>query len=165
MQRPRSASEPAPSPRPDAVVGPGPARDPYVKFRRIVLAIFALGVAGTFAELILLEHTESLWQLVPVVALPLGLLLAVAAAVRPARITLRLFQSMMALFVIAGGIGLYLHYRGNVEFELEMMPSLRGLKLFWESITGATPALAPGAMAQFGLLGLAYTYRHPALRG
>ncbi|MFB3131882.1 MAG: hypothetical protein ACE10K_05095, partial [Rhodothermales bacterium] len=49
------------------------------------------------------------------------------------------------------------------EFELEMYPTLKGLELFWESIKGATPALAPGTMIQLGLLGWAYTYRHPAL--
>ena len=30
-------------------------------------------------------------------------------------------------------------------------------------VSGATPTLAPGAMVELGLLGLAYTYRHPAL--
>ncbi len=27
------------------------------------------------------------------------------------------------------------------------------------------PALAPGSMAQLGLIGLAYTYRHPDIAG
>jgi hypothetical protein len=35
--------------------------------------------------------------------------------------------------------------------------------LFREALSGATPALAPGTMVQFGLLGLLYTYRHPRL--
>ena len=30
-------------------------------------------------------------------------------------------------------------------------------------LRGATPALAPGAMVQLGLLGLAFTFRHPVL--
>jgi hypothetical protein len=41
---------------------------------------------------------------------------------------------------------------------------MEGLKLFKAAITGATPALAPGSLIQMGLLGLAYTFRHPALR-
>jgi len=57
-----------------------------------------------------------------------------------------------------------LHYRGNVEFERERDPSLSGLALVWEALRGATPSLAPGAMAQLGLLGLAITWRHPAAR-
>jgi hypothetical protein len=70
----------------------------------------------------------------------------------------------MLLCVAAGLVGVFLHYRGNVEFELEREPLLRGLALFREAVRGATPALAPGAMAQLGLLGLVYSYRHPALR-
>jgi hypothetical protein len=76
---------------------------------------------------------------------------------------LRVFQVVMALCVVIGAVGVYLHYRGNVEFEVERDASLHGLRLFWEAIRGATPALAPGALAQLGLLGLVYTYRHPVL--
>ena len=42
---------------------------------------------------------------------------------------------------------------------------MRGLELVWEALKGATPALAPGAMAQLGLVGLAFAYRHPLLSG
>ena len=70
----------------------------------------------------------------------------------------------MAAFVIAGVAGVILHYRGNAEFELEMHPAVRGFDLFRDAMMGATPALAPGTMAQLGLLGLASTYRHPRLR-
>jgi hypothetical protein len=69
----------------------------------------------------------------------------------------------MALCLIAGALGVYLHYRGNVEFELEREPTLSGLALLWEAVRGATPALAPGALAQLGLLGLLYAHRHPLL--
>ena len=64
---------------------------------------------------------------------------------------------------MSGVVGLWLHYQGNTEFELEMYPSLEGLALFWEAIRGATPTLAPGTMLELGLLGLAYMYRHPVL--
>jgi hypothetical protein len=90
---------------------------------------------------------------------------ALAVALKRAPRAVRFFQVIMSLCVVTGAIGVYLHYRGNVEFELERDGSLRGLRLFWEAIRGATPSLAPGALSQLGLLGLAYTYRHPALRG
>ena len=71
---------------------------------------------------------------------------------------------MAILFVISGFAGLFLHYQGNAQFELEMYPSLKGLELFRKAIKGTTPpTLAPGTMIVLGLLGLAYTYRHPAL--
>jgi hypothetical protein len=58
-------------------------------------------------------------------------------------------------------IGMGLHQSANAEFEQEMDPSLTGMKLFRESLSGATPALAPGTMIQLGLIGLVYAYRHP----
>jgi hypothetical protein len=70
----------------------------------------------------------------------------------------------MAACVVAGAVGFYLHMRGNFEFELESNPSLRGAALVWEALKGATPSLAPGALAQLGLLGLVAAHRHPALR-
>ena len=33
----------------------------------------------------------------------------------------------MGAFVVSGVVGLWLHYQGNAEFELEMYPSLQGL--------------------------------------
>ena len=82
---------------------------------------------------------------------------------RPRRGVLKTFQMLMVLYLLIGLLGVYLHYRGNVEFALERYPTLGGLQLIWKALRGATPALAPGALAQLGLLGLLYTYRHPAL--
>jgi phosphotransferase system glucose/maltose/N-acetylglucosamine-specific IIC component len=132
--------------------------------RRILLALVLLGAAGLLAELALLEHFDSAAQWIPLALLVVVLGAAVAVGVRRDPRTVRFFQAVMALCVVTGAVGIYLHYRGNVEFELERDGSLRGLRLFWEAIRGATPALAPGALSQLGLLGLAYTYRHPALR-
>jgi hypothetical protein len=76
---------------------------------------------------------------------------------------LRALRVVMALFVVVGCVGVYLHYSGNVEFELEMYPTMSGTKLMWESLKGATPVGAPGFMTHIGLLGLAATWRHPRL--
>jgi hypothetical protein len=140
-----------------------PSLDVIGALRRLLLGLVFIGAAGLEVELLLLEHWDSAVQYTPLV-----LLVVVLAAVplvwrRPSPATVRFFQTVMALCVVAGVVGIVLHYRGNVEFELEHEP-LQGWKLFWESIRGATPALAPGAMAQLGLLGLVYSYRHPALR-
>jgi hypothetical protein len=130
----------------------------------MLLGLLLVGAAGLGAELVLLEHTESGWQWVPLVLLGAVLVLGLAVAMRPARGTVRAFQGVTALCVAAGLLGVYLHLEGNVEFELEGDPSLGGLVLLWEALRGATPALAPGSLAQLGLLGLVCTYRHPALR-
>ncbi len=131
--------------------------------RRILLILFLIGVVGTGLELLLLDHTEDLWQWAPLVLMALSLVTLGWRLADRGAASLRLFQSTMVLFALSGVVGLWLHYQGNVEFELEMYPSMQGLELFRESVTGATPTLAPGAMLELGLLGLAYAYRHPAL--
>lgn len=132
--------------------------------RRLLLGLLLFGMIGLIAELALLEHVESAWQWIPLVALGLGFVSGAALFLRPSPATVQAFRVMMAVFVAAGVLGLYLHFRGNVEFEREMDPALHGLALVWEALRGATPALAPGTLAHFGLLGLACTYQHPALR-
>jgi hypothetical protein len=131
--------------------------------RQLVLALVLVGIAGLEIELALLRHAESFTQWIPHICLLIGLLVTAAVYVRPKRPVLRTFQWIMVVYLVVGAVGVYLHYRGNVEFALERDPSLSGLKLFWKALRGATPALAPGALAQLGLLGLLYTYGHPSL--
>jgi hypothetical protein len=137
----------------------------FASLRQLVLALVFVGVVGLWVELLLLRHAESLTQWIPHVVLAIGILGTAAVFFRPAVLTLRVFQTIMVLFVVTGILGVYLHYRGNVDFALERDPSLTGAKLIWKALRGATPALAPGALAQVGLLGLIFTYRHPALTG
>lgn len=128
--------------------------------RRFLLAIFLLGVAGISGELLLMGHYEDFYQQIPL-ALAVGSLAAVTAVlVRPGRTTVNLFRVVMALFISSGLIGAILHFQVNLEFQLEMDPSLNGLNLYRKAILAKTPpALAPGAMVQLGLTGLAYTFR------
>lgn len=129
------------------------------------MAVFLFGATGTGTELFLVGHTEELWQWIPLVLLAVSVLVAIWFFVQRDGLSLRAFQVTMGAFVIAGITGLVLHYRGNVEFELEMYASLHGLDLFWEAMRGATPVLAPGTMIELGLLGLAYSFRHPVFNG
>ncbi|HEU5208724.1 MAG TPA: hypothetical protein VFU06_04865 [Longimicrobiales bacterium] len=133
-------------------------------FRRVLVLLVAVGMAGLSAELALLEHYEEWQQLLPLGALGAGSATLVGMLIRPGRASVRLFQVVMAVFVVLGGVGIALHVSGNIEFELEMEPGLRGATLLWKALTGATPALAPGALTQTGLLGLLATWRHPALQ-
>jgi hypothetical protein len=139
--------------------------DPHAgPLRLVLLAVVAIGMAGLAAELALLEHYDDAWQWVPLVALGLGPAACAAVWRRPGRAALGAFRALMGLYVAAGVLGVYLHLRGNFEFERERDPSLGGSALLWEAMRGATPALAPGALAQLGLVGLAFAFRHPALR-
>jgi hypothetical protein len=133
--------------------------------RRILLALVLLGIVGLTLELLLLEHTESATQLIPFAVLGAGFTGSVTVGIKPSVRRIRFFQIVMLLFVATGLLGLYLHLRGNVEFEREDDPSVRGFDLVWRALRGGVPLLAPAAMAQLGLLGLVFAYRHPLLRG
>ena len=126
----------------------------------MLAAIFLAGSIGTGFELVLLEHTEGFWQIAPLALMGVGCLALAAVMVWPGNRGLRAFQLTMWLFVASGVAGVLLHYQGNVEFERELDPEIGGWELFWESLKGATPSLAPGTMTLLGALGLAYTYRH-----
>ncbi len=141
-----------------------PASDALALLRRLLFALVALGMAGLIVELFLLEHYEEWQQWLPLVALGAGVAALVALVVRPAPATLQTFRVVMTAFVLLGGAGIVLHVTGNIEFEQETNPALRGGALIWEALRGATPAFAPGALAQLGLLGLVATWRHPAAR-
>jgi hypothetical protein len=132
--------------------------------RRILLAILSLGIAGIIVELLLLGHVEDFNQLIPLILAGAALVMIVVVGIKPTSATVRLFQLVMVLMIVSGAVGMYLHFQVNTEFQLEMDPSLTGLALFRKAILAkAPPALAPGAMTQLGLIGLAYTFGHPAL--
>ncbi|MEP6915967.1 MAG: hypothetical protein ABJC89_09975 [Acidobacteriota bacterium] len=133
--------------------------------RRILLLVLMVGMVGTATELLLLKHDEEPLQLVPLVLLAAAMGAAIWQAVRPGRASLTSLQIVMLLFILAGGLGVYFHFVANVAFQREVDPSIAGAALFWKAIAAKTPpALAPGAMVQMGLIGLAYTYQHPSGR-
>lgn len=133
------------------------------RIRWLLLGTLAFGIAGMTTELLLLGHVESAWQWIPVAVLGVSAVILAWHAVAPSRGTVRALQATMVLFIVTGGIGVGLHFDGNVEFELEMYPSMGGVELISKTLTGATPVLAPGTMAMLGLVGLALVYRHPAI--
>jgi hypothetical protein len=124
--------------------------------RRFLAAILFLGMAGSLTELWLLGHVEDFNQLIPVALLAAGLVLLGWTLARPSWRGVMLWRALMALFVVAGLTGSLLHFRANLEFQLEVDPALAGSALFWKAAYAKSPpALAPGVMAQLGLLGLA----------
>ena len=68
-------------------------------------------------------------------------------------------QLTMVLLVAAGLLGVYFHFQGSREFQLEMDPQMRGTALVWHVLRAKSPpTLAPGSMVQLGILGLGYAY-------
>ena len=67
-----------------------------------------------------------------------------------------------AVLVVAGLIGVGLHFNGAAEFQRDIDPSIA----WWPLVTKVArsqspPLLAPAAMVQLGLIGLVYAFRHP----
>lgn len=125
--------------------------------KKLLLITFLLSLAGTGAELLLLEHTEDWWQLIPVLLIGFGLMTVAWLGITKSTVGKQFFRGVMVFFIVSGVLGLALHYNGNMAFELEMYPSMKGAELIWETLKGATPVLAPGTMIATGLLGWAYT--------
>lgn len=133
--------------------------------RRVLLAILIIGLAGTATELLLLDHDEEAIQLVPLALIVIAFVAIVWHTLDRRSASLRLLQIVMVLFILAGGLGMVLHYRANVDFQREVDPSISGRALIVKAMKAKTPpALAPGTMAQLGLIGLAYAYRYPSRR-
>lgn len=134
------------------------------RIRRFLLGTLLIGVPGMGTELLFIGHIDGVLQLIPVTLLAAGLLSLGWLALAPGPAALRVVRVVMAVFVASGVVGVWLHAKGNLEFELEMYPDRAGVALIRKILTGATPVLAPGSMALLGLVGLALTYHHPALR-
>lgn len=132
--------------------------------RRALALTLAAAMLGIAVELLLLEHVADAWQFAPFTAMALALGALGWSELRRSAASLRAVMVTSVLMGLAGPIGVYLHYRGNVEFELEMTPGASGFALFREAMMGATPALAPGTMTLLGILGILYAYAAGATR-
>lgn len=134
------------------------------RLRTLLLIVLAVGLVGTGSELVAFEHFEDGLQALPVGLIAVALATVLWNATMPTRGSVRALQLLMLAFIAAGALGIYLHFAGNLAFQLEIDPTQSRWDLFSKVIHAqAPPALAPGSMAQLGLLGLLWAYRHPAL--
>ncbi len=140
-------------------------RDTLDVVRRVLLVILLIGLVGTTTELLLLKHDEGFAQFIPLVLIGVAFVAIAWHELHRVTASLRLFQITMVLFIASGILGMYLHYRANVQFQREVDPAIAGRELLIKALTAKTPpALAPGSMSQLGLIGLAYAYRYPVRR-
>ncbi len=130
--------------------------------RFLYLGALAVGL-GVPAELLLAEHTGSAVQLVPFVLC--GLLVAAVGAAwgAPSRGSLRAAAGVAALVGVGAAFGAWEHLEHNFAFAAEIDASMPVSGLVVEALFGASPPLAPGALAVGGALLFAATWRHPSL--
>jgi hypothetical protein len=98
--------------------------------RPLILAVLFVGLFGMGAELLLLEHTGSVWELMPVVLIGLSLVTVTWHAITLHPASVRAVQGIMALFLMAGVAGIALHYQSSMELKLETNPALNGWGCF-----------------------------------
>jgi hypothetical protein len=125
----------------------------------VILVVLTFGMVGLLAELLLIAHYEDATQWIPLVLLAVGLVALAIDLVLARGWTQLLVQLTMVLVVAAGALGIYFHFHGSREFQLEMDPQMRGTTLVWHVMRAKSPpTLAPGSMVQLGILGLGYVY-------
>jgi hypothetical protein len=125
----------------------------------VILAVLALGLGGLLVELSLIAHYEDAAQWIPLALLSIALV-ALAIDYRSSSGFTQLFlQLTMVVIIAAGVLGIYFHFHGSREFQLEMDPQMRGANLVWHVLRAKSPpTLAPGLMVNLGILGLGYVY-------
>ena|SRR5688572_26427652 len=127
--------------------------------RTVILLVLTLGMVGLLAELLLIAHYEDATQWIPLALLAAGLVTLAIDLALARGWTQLLVQLTMVLVVAAGALGIYFHFQGSREFQLEMDPQMRGTTLVWHVMRAKSPpTLAPGSMVQLGILGLGYAY-------
>jgi hypothetical protein len=130
-------------------------------FRRALALLLILGLLGSLLELMLFGHHEDLLQTIPLALIGVALVASAALSFRPGRGTIRAFRFAMALLIAGGLLGVGLHLRANLEFQTEIDPTLHGWTLVSKALHAkAPPALAPGMLAQLGLLGFILAQGH-----
>lgn len=130
-----------------------------VTIRRVILGVLLLGMTGLLAELLLLGHYEDFKQWIPIGALAAGLAALTLEYLYRRTWTLALVRSMMGVFIFSGLLGIYFHFNGSREFQLEMDPSMSTRNLVWHVLRSKSPpTLSPGTFVQMGILGLGYAY-------
>lgn len=130
-----------------------------VVIRRVILGVLLLGMTGLLIELSLQGHYEDFKQWIPLGLLTAGVMTVLAQLAYPRLWTLRLVQMTMVLLIAGGLLGIFFHYQGSREFQLEMDASMSGSTLMWRVLQAKSPpTLSPGMMVQFGILGLGYAY-------
>ena len=146
--------------RPGAEAGPSSIVDARVAaITTLLFCVLLLGMGGLLVELVLLAHYEDLNQRIPLALLGAGIVVLVVEWRSPAPVRRLLIQLVMVLFIVGGLLGMYLHFAGSREFQLEMDPQMRGMTLVWHVLQAKSPpTLSPGMMVQMGILGLGYAY-------
>ena len=112
-----------------------------------VLQLTGLSCMGLAAELALTGHYQSLVQWLPLALCGVGGLVAVLALLNREP---RVVRWAPYTLLVGGLFGMWEHLEHNFAFEAEIRPTAGFSELIRAAVTGASPLLAPGALALLG---------------
>lgn len=134
------------------------------RLRGILCSLAVLVYLITPVELILLDHVHEWQQLIPFVAAFFGLVTAGWVLIDPTRARIIAARAVSVVITVVTLIGMGLHFRANLELELEIKPGTTFGDVWWDAAFGAAPLLASGILLLGALLIVGATYAHPSLR-
>ena len=105
---------------------------------------------GTAADLALMGHYGSLPQYLPFALCGLGVAAAGVGSSKPAKNGRRFIWGVIGVMTLGAIFGLWEHIEHNYLFEAEIRPNAVLTELIREAVQGASPVLAPGALALHG---------------
>ena len=133
-----------------------------LKRLRIFLLGFSIFIfAGAVMEHFALKHYREDLQWVPFILCPLGILLNALFLAKPGRGMLSALKIGMWVIAAGGLIGTLIHVSGNLESIFEGGRSATLLNIFYATVGGRNPLLAPGTLIIAAALSLAAIYHHP----
>ena len=124
--------------------------------RSYLLGIIALVLFGLLLELIVLNHLKTPLQLLPVGLACLAMGATAWNFILPNAASIRILRGALLACSLIGLLGMAIHTAFYVSDHQNKAHRRRGLER-------EVPPLAPAAMLPLGLLGLAFTFRHPLL--
>lgn len=136
------------------------------RLRTLQLGLAGFSFVGLFVELLLQSHHQVALQWTPLVLMSLGAIGVVLGLVIASRWAVIYLRTVGTLIAAGAALGVFLHLSAAMSAEREWMGDDAA---FGEVLRSALeiytpPLLAPGAMAVGGLLLIASTYGHPAMR-
>jgi hypothetical protein len=111
---------------------------------------------GSGLELYLINHYHDIEQAIPLIALTIVLLLFVGSVLTSHKYLFKLFHYFLYVCIAVGVYGTYLHLVNNLEFEQELRPTAALSYQLWQSLSGATPVLAPLSFIVLSIIGFIY---------
>lgn len=150
----------------------GVPADSGALFRRILLGLGGLIVAGTAVELAMERHWGTAVRLIPWVALGVITVTLLLVALSPGPWAIKLARVLAVVVIGSAAFGTWEHIRANYDAApldyrySEKWATMSETSKWWKAATkgvGPSPILASGVLAQAALCTLAATVRHPAL--